>query len=61
MKPELKRELMKIVLAVLFVFSAATLRAANPDDKKVFSSLPIKEITVFKDGHAYVVDYEDYH
>jgi hypothetical protein len=36
-------------------FASSSLWAANPGDKNVFSSLPIKEITVFKDGHAYVL------
>ena len=55
MKSELKRNLMTFVLAAFLLAAVLNLWAANPDEKKVFSSLPIKEITVFKDGHAFVL------
>lgn len=42
------------VSASLFVISSVA-RAQKPNDGRVFGSLPVKEITVFKDGYAFVL------
>jgi hypothetical protein len=45
-----------VCFAVIFlVFAASVLQAGNPEEKMVLPNMPVKEITVFKDGHAFIL------
>ena len=44
-----------LLAAVLIVVGAAPGRAEPPTPNAALARMPVKEVTVFKDGHAYVV------
>jgi hypothetical protein len=55
MKSVHNKKMHAFLLTIFLPFAVSLLYAGNPDEKTVFSSLPVKEITVFKDGHVFVL------
>ena len=49
------RQNITITLLVLLALLTAVPAFAENEAEKVYAKLPVKEVTIFKDGHAYVL------